>query len=153
MSYSISRVNWQQAAPLLKDIRERVFVCERRIPKKVEFDRQDANAFHMLVCDDFTQEPVATGRLLPSGELGRIAVVMDHRKKKIDKLVIKGLISIAKEIDIDEVFINSPLDSISYFSKRHFYSVGTVFMEAGRPKQRMACLVNEVTYNKFYLGH
>ena len=77
MSYSVSQVAWQQAQPLLKNIREKVFICEKRIPKRIEFDRIDNTAFHILVCDDTSQQPIATGRISSSGEISRIAVLME----------------------------------------------------------------------------
>jgi len=157
MSYSISRVQWQQAAPLLKDVRERVFVCERRIPKKIEFDLNDKSAFHMLVCDDNSQEPIATGRISSSGQISRIAVVMEYRNAGIDKVIMQGLFRIAEELAIDVVSISSPLEEVSYFSAHHFYTVGAVFMEAGLPKQRMACAINTARADpeqaKYYLSH
>lgn len=153
MSYSVSRVNWKQADFLLKDVRERVFICEHRIPRTIEFDRKDRKAFHVLVCDDMTQEPIATGRILPSGEIGRIAVVMSYRKRKLDKVVIESLLKIAKELALEEVFIYSPLDAVDYFRKNLFYPVGSVFMEAGLPKQQMACRVDTIAHEKIYLSH
>ncbi len=153
MSFSISRVEWDLAAPLLKKVRERVFICERRIPKKIEFDRKDKNAFHMLVCDDSTQEPVATGRILASGEISRIAVIMKYRKNSIDKVVLEGLISIANDLDLNEVFIYSPLESVSYFKQQNFSVNGAVFMEAGIPRQRMVCPLKELNMAKYYLVH
>ena len=107
MSYSVSRVKWEQAAPLLKNIREKVFVCEWRIPKHLEFDKNDRSAFHMLICDDITQEPIATGRILATGEISRIAVVMSFRRFDMEKVVLQGLFKIAKELNLDEVFIHS----------------------------------------------
>ncbi|MCJ8321245.1 MAG: GNAT family N-acetyltransferase [Colwellia sp.] len=157
MSYSVSRVKWEQAAPLLKNIREKVFVCEWRIPKHLEFDKNDRSAFHMLICDDITQEPIATGRILATGEISRIAVVMSFRRFDMDKVVLQGLFKIAKELNLDEVFIHSPLDTVDYFAKHHFFTVGSVFMEAGMPKQRMACGINQAIDNsalsKYYLIH
>lgn len=157
MSYSISQVKWQQAAPLLRNIREKVFVCERRIPKKIEFDQGDRTAFHMLVCDDTNQEPIATGRISPQGEISRIAVVMGHRSEKLDRFIMRGLFRIAEELSLQEVYISSPLDKVSYFTGHEFYPVGAVYMEAGRPKQRMACsIVNAVEHAnsaKYYLNH
>ncbi|MFD2166806.1 GNAT family N-acetyltransferase [Thalassotalea euphylliae] len=153
MHYSVSRVSWQHAAPLLKTVRERVFICEHRIPKRIEFDRKDRQAIHMLVCDDESQEPVATGRILPSGEIGRIAVIREYRKKQLDNIVIKGLIKIAKDLELSEIFIYSPLEAVDYFSRNNFYPVGSVFMEAGLPKQRMACPIEQVTPKKCYLSH
>lgn len=153
MHYSVSRVPWEHAAPLLKTVRERVFICEHRIPKKIEFDRKDRKAIHMLVCCDASQEPVATGRILPSGEIGRIAVVKEHRKQQLDLLVLKGLIKAAKEIGLDEVYIHSPLEDVNYFASNNFFIVGSVFMEAGLPKQQMACSIDDVKAKKCYLSH
>ncbi|MDX2370491.1 MAG: GNAT family N-acetyltransferase [Colwellia sp.] len=157
MSYSVSRVQWKQAAPLLKDIREKVFICERRIPKNIEFDRNDSSAFHMLVCDDNSQKPIATGRISSTGEISRIAVVMEFRRASIDKVILQGLFRIAEELSLNEVYIDSPLEKVSYFTQHHFYPVGAVFMEAGMPKQRMACAIKtalaDVEQAKYYLNH
>ena len=130
MSYSISQVKWQQAAPLLKNIREKVFVCERRIPKKIEFDQDDRTAYHMLVCDD---NKIATGRISPQGEISRIAVVMGYRSKKVDKFIMQGLFKIARKLTLKEVFISSPLDKVDYFTHHDFYPIGSVYMEAEMP--------------------
>jgi len=147
MSYSISQVKWQQAAPLLKNIREKVFVCERRIPKRIEFDQGDRTAFHMLVCDDTNQEPIATGRITPQGEISRIAVIMGYRSEKIDKFIMQGLFQIARKLTLQEVFISSPLEKVDYFTKHGFYPIGSVYMEAGMPKQRMACDIIQAVEN------
>lgn len=157
MSYSISQVKWQQAAPLLKNIREKVFICERRIPRKVEFDKGDRTAYHMLVCDDDNQEPIATGRISPQGEISRIAVVMGHRSKKVDKFIMQGLFSIANKLSLKEVFISSPLEKVDYFTGHDFQPVGSVYMIAGMPKQRMVCDISKAAasahHTKYYLNH
>jgi predicted GNAT family N-acyltransferase len=153
MSISISRVNWEHAAPLLKTVREKVFICEWRIPKTIEFDQYDKNAIHMLVCCDQSQEPIATGRILPSGEISRIAVLSDFRKKQIDKVILKGLIRIAKDLELQQIYISSPLDSVEYFKRRHFEPAGSVFMVAGRPRQKMSCPINSISTAKYYLSH
>ena len=155
MTYSISRVPWQQAAPLLKDIREKVFVCEMRIPKRIEFDINDRTAFHILVCDDKSQKPIATGRISATGQISRIAVVREYRQAAIDKIVMQGLFRIAEELALPEVFIFSPLERVDHFREHHFYPVGAVFMEAGLPKQCMACSIttarDDVNQTKYYL--
>jgi predicted GNAT family N-acyltransferase len=145
MSFSVSRVKWEQAVTLLKDVREKVFIYEWRIPRKIEFDRKDPYAFHVLVCDDITQEPVATGRISSTGEISRIAVLMAFRKRNIDRDVMKCLLAIARDLKLDEVFIYSPLDDVEYFRKFNFITAGAVFMEAGMPRQRMACSVDHIS--------
>ena len=157
MTYSVSRVPWQQAEFLLKDVREKVFICERRIPKKIEFDRIDNSAFHMLVCDDTSQRPIATGRISASGEISRIAVLMEFRQASIDKVVMQGLFRIAEDLALNEVYIYSPLESVSYFTEHGFSPLGGVFMEAGMPKQRMVCPIQNAqacaNKAKYYLSH
>jgi predicted GNAT family N-acyltransferase len=153
MSYTVSRVRWEQAAPLLKNVREQVFVYEWRIPKTIEFDKKDRFAYHVLACDDKTQEPIGTGRILSSGEISRIAVLKFHRKDQVDKIILKALFKIAREMNLKEIFIYSPLEAIEYFRKFNFNSTGAVFMEAGMPRQKMTCLLNEVSIAKYYLSH
>ena len=153
MSYTVSRVQWEQAAPLLKNVREQVFVYEWRIPKKIEFDRKDYFANHVLACHDKTQEPIGTGRILSSGEISRIAVLKDCRKDQVDKIILEKLFTIAKEMELKEIFIYSPLGSIDYFRKFNFNTAGAVFMEAGLPKQKMTCPLDNASFAKYYLSH
>ncbi len=153
MSYSISRVQWQLAAPLLKNVREKVFVCEWRIPKKIEFDLADQKAIHMLICDDDSQEPIATGRILPTGEISRVAVLKNYRDKKLDMVIFQGLIRIAKDLALSEVYIYVPLSKVEYFSQHNFHTDGSVYMEAGIPRQRMTCPIANIAKAKFYLSH
>lgn len=153
MSISVSRVQWEQAAQLLKAVREKVFVCEWRIPKSIEFDKDDIHAFHMLVCDDNTQEPIATGRISPNGEISRIAVLPKHRQLGLDKIVLLGLIKIAGELNLQEVYVSIPLISVDSFRSQGFSTIGAVYMEAGIPRQRMACQLENVSMAKYYLSH
>ena len=153
MSYTVSRVQWEQAAPLLKNVREKVFVYEWRIPKNIEFDRKDHFANHVLACHDKTQEPIGTGRILSSGEISRIAVIRSCRKDHVDRVILQKLFTIAHEMKLKEVFIYCPLEATDYFRKFNFDTTGTVFMEAGMPRQKMTCPINEISVAKYYLSH
>lgn len=153
MSYTVSRVEWGQAAPLLKDVREQVFICERRIPKHIEFDKKDRYAHHILACNDKDKTPVGTGRILTSGEIGRIAVLKSYRKDKVDKIILQQLFSIAKELNLKSIFIYSPLHATNYFQQLNFTISGNVFMEAGIPRQKMSCAIDNASLAKLYLSH
>lgn len=151
--YQVNIVKWQQAKRQLKTVREKVFVFERRIPYNIEFDSLDRKAYHVLVIDDDNQEPIATGRITDKGELSRICVVISKRKTPAGKEVIETLLQIARNKNLKEVYINSSLQAVGYFRKHNFQPVGGVFMEAGMPRQRMACSLNEVDFKRFYLSH
>jgi N-acetylglutamate synthase-like GNAT family acetyltransferase len=79
---------------------------------------------------------------------------MSFRKRNIDRDVVKGLLAIAKDLKLDEVFIYSPLDDVEYFRKFNFISAGAVFMEAGMPRQRMTCAVENIKKStRFAFNH
>ncbi|WP_371185213.1 GNAT family N-acetyltransferase [Thalassotalea maritima] len=153
MSYQIKVVNWEDAEQQLKTVREKVFVYERRIPRHVEFDRRDRRAFHVLVIDKKSQEPIATGRITKQGEISRVCVVISQRKSPVGQEVIATLLDIARKNNLKEVFINSSLDAVDYFAKHNFQPVGGVFMEAGLPRQRMMCDLADANIKRFYLSH
>ena len=153
MSYQINVVNWQQAKNQLTAVREKVFVYECRIPRRVEFDRHDRKAYHVLVTDQQSKEPIATGRITSQGEISRICVVISKRKSPVGKEVIDTLLNIARKNNLKEVYINSSLDAVDYFAKHNFRSIGAVFMEAGLPRQRMVCSLSDVDFKRFYLSH
>ncbi|OUS25496.1 hypothetical protein A9Q98_12205 [Thalassotalea sp. 42_200_T64] len=153
MSYQVNVVDWKQAKQQLKSVREKVFVCERRIPYDVEFDSHDRQAHHVLVIDEDTHEPIATGRITNQGEISRICVVISKRKSPVGKEVIDTLVNIARLNHLKAVYINSSLDAVGYFAKHNFNPVGAVFMEAGMPRQRMACPIRQINFKRFYLSH
>lgn len=153
MSYTSCRVDWSVAEQLLRDVREKVFVCEWRIPQKVEFDRKDRQAYHILVCDDISQEPIATGRILPSGEISRIAVLMGHREQQVTELILKELKQIASELELKEVFISCPLHHVEHFTQLQFIPNGAVFMEAGIAMQQISCQLANLPQADYCLSH
>lgn len=161
MNITVSRVAWEQASSLLKNIREQVFICEWRIPQKIEFDMHDSEAVHMIACDDETQEPIATGRLLLSdgvnGEISRIAVLKPYRKYKVDKQILASLLNAAQELGLEQISINSPLTKVAHYQANHFSVVGNVYMEAGIARQKLVCPLNQFNKNchciKGYLSH
>ncbi len=144
MAYSVNQVRWEQAAPILRNIREKVCICEWRTPKHIEFDHLDTQAYHILICNEPKHLPIATGRMLPSGEISRIAVLTGFRQQNIDKAILQGLCNIAKNLDLIDVFMLKRLDSADQFIDENFCRVGHVFMEAGIAKQRMVCSIEQV---------
>jgi predicted GNAT family N-acyltransferase len=142
--FKIETVSWHNESDLLKKIRYQVFCCEWRIPLAVEFDEFDNNATHLLVRDN-SDMPVATGRLLPSGEIGRIAVVIPARGKGIAKAVLNQLLDNARKQQIGTVYVNSALEGVEAFKRQGFTPINPVFMEAGIPRQRMMCKLDLLT--------
>ncbi|RCU52414.1 MULTISPECIES: GNAT family N-acetyltransferase [Corallincola] len=142
--YEVRQVHWLAAKDALFQVRHRVFCCEWRIPESIEFDDLDINAFHILAVDE-AQNPIASGRLLPNGHIGRIAVIIPARGKGVAKAVVNALLDIARKEQMDAVFINSALEATDNFKRQGFKAIAPVFMEAGIPRQRMKCKLGKIT--------
>ena len=89
------------------DIRSKVFVDEQGIPRKMEVDGHDENAWHVLVRSNGLA--VATGRLLMddggAGNLSRIAVLPPFRSMGLGKMVIGELEKLAEEQGAAQLYI------------------------------------------------
>lgn len=144
MNYKVDKVNWRGKAKEIKDIkelREKVFICEHRIPEHDEFDNHDSRSEHVLVRNE-DNRPIATGRICEDGKISRIAVLMKYRHTNAAEQVIKQLVAIARAKGLANVSIDAELDRVSEFKKQGFKPTGAVYMEGGNPKQTMTCSVS-----------
>ena len=152
MTFTVKNVDWGKEKHRLSRLREKVFVCEWRIPKECEFDQQDTQSFHVLIVDENNAE-VATGRLTPGGEIGRIAVVPKFRGKEVYRALFNALLEIAKQHGLDDVSVQCELEGVEYYQQQGFRPVGTVYMDAGIPRQKMACTISDFTLPRVELTH
>lgn len=141
MAFHIENVDWTKDKARLTQLREHVFVLEWRLPREAEFDEYDPDAFHILISTD-ENEPVATGRLTRDGEIGRIAVRRNYRNLQMYRKLFRALVQLAKTHAVATVKVSCDLDGVDYHKNLGFTPAGPVFMEAGIPRQRMACPVN-----------
>lgn len=151
-AFTIEQVNWRCSKRRLKRLRERVFVCEWRIPSQSEFDEQDHISDHVLVVDTDGTD-IATGRITPDGEIGRIAVVSHLRGKEIYDALYNALLGIARSKHLDDVFVQCELNGVDHFQEQGFQTVGGVYMDSGIPRQKMSCPVGDFSWSRVELTH
>ena len=128
-SLSIDLVPWSRGAPSLSTIRRRVFIEEQGVPEELEWDGLDETAQHVLVTID--TQPVAVGRLLATGQIGRMAVSAQFRKQGIGSLVLARLLETAQAQGLTEVFLYAQLSAQAFYARHGFVSEGEVFEDAG----------------------
>lgn len=128
-------VNWTEAQEPLSSIRRKVFIEEQSVPEALEWDGEDAHALHVLVTDK--NQPVACGRLLPNGHIGRMAVDEEHRRKGVGRLVLKTLLMEAEKLKRGRVFLNAQTRAAGFYAKYGFNQVGGEFPDANIPHVRM----------------
>ncbi|ATE59906.1 GNAT family N-acetyltransferase [Thauera sinica] len=129
-SYRIELMDWREAAPLAMPLRERVFVAEQGVPPELEMDEFDAVCRH-AVARTAAGEAIATGRLLPDGHIGRMAVDAAWRKRGVGGDVLEALVAEAAALGMGEVVLNAQVHALAFYERHGFAAEGEVFMEAG----------------------
>jgi hypothetical protein len=74
-SFVVRRADWDRDREDLRRVREAVFVREQQVPLELEWDGLDEACVHVLALDGGGL-PIGTGRLLPDGHIGRMAVLL-----------------------------------------------------------------------------
>lgn len=131
----IELMDWEQARAHASPIRFTVFVEEQAVPREIELDEHDAVSVHAVVYEDGT--PVATGRLLPDGHIGRMAVLKEWRGRGIGGLMLQRLIARAKERGDREVALSAQVHAVRFYRAHGFMEEGSEYLEAGIKHQAM----------------
>mgnify|MGYP001256497710 FL=1 len=133
-NYRIDLMDWRDAAPLAMPLRERVFVGEQGVPPELEMDEFDAVCRHAVartfdVAGDGAV--IATGRLLPDGHIGRMAVDAGWRNRGVGGAVLEALVAEATVRGMPEVVLNAQVHALAFYERHGFDAEGAIFMEAG----------------------
>lgn len=126
----IELMDWCEAAPLATPLRHRVFVVEQGVPPDLEMDALDPSCRHAVV-RNAAGDVIATGRLLPDGHIGRMAVAAAWRKRGVGGVVLEALVAEAAARGMREVALNAQVHAEPFYRRHGFAAEGEVFMEAG----------------------
>jgi len=140
----VTEVDWREAAGLLRAIREQVFVREQSVPVELEWDGLDPACRHVLA-QTGNGEAIATGRLLPDGRLGRMAVLAPWRRTGVGTAVLAALIALARERGDRAVELHAQAYVVDFYRRAGFEVVGPQFMEAGIPHLPMRLFLRPET--------
>ncbi len=133
---TVKIADWVRDQALLRSIREVVFVAEQNVPVDLEWDGLDADCTHVIAYADNGQA-VATGRLLPDGHIGRIAVLKPWRHQGIGSRVLESLIAIAQGRGITACALNAQTHAQAFYERHGFVAEGAEFDDAGIPHRHM----------------
>lgn len=122
-SYKIRQTTWQQEKNALRAVRKSVFIQEQGVPQAMEWDQADEEAIHLLV-EDANGRPIGTGRLLKTGQIGRMAVIVAWRGDGIGSALLTQLLEIAKTSGISAPFLNAQAQAIAFYRRAGFHTVG-----------------------------
>lgn len=128
-------MSWEEARSDASPVRFTVFVEEQGVPPEIELDDQDRVSVHAVVFEGTT--PIATGRLLPDGHIGRMAVLKDWRNRGIGGLMLQKLIERAKARGDREVALSAQVHAVAFYRAHGFVEEGSEYLEAGIRHQAM----------------
>jgi predicted GNAT family N-acyltransferase len=134
--YRVREADWQRDQEALRAIRESVFVREQGVPLELEWDGLDSDCLHLLA-ETGDGAAVGTGRLLPDGHIGRMAVLPEWRRRGIGRSLLRGLIDAARQRGVARVILNAQTYAIAFYEKAGFEAVGAEFLDAGILHRRM----------------
>ena len=134
--FTVSLVCWHDGEPLLKAIREAVFIREQGIPAELEWDGLDEGCRHALALSH-QGDAIGCGRMLASGHIGRIAVLPQWRKKKVGTAIMEALLDYARAHDYKQVDVDAQTYALPFYHSFDFVERGKVFMDAGLPHIKM----------------
>lgn len=134
---SIRILPWQSARAEAQRVRETVFVVEQGVPPEIELDEWDERCDHALAYDP-DGRVVGTGRLLPDGHLGRMAVLREARGQGVGSCLLAALMARARARGMGRVILNAQIHAVSFYARFGFAVEGATFIEAGIPHVTMA---------------
>ncbi len=132
----VRAASWRDDLAALQALRREVFIVEQHVPESLEWDEADAQSIHVLALD-ITGQPIGTGRLLPDGHIGRMAVLQPWRRHGVGSAILQFLIARARDAGREAVHLNAQTHALGFYARHGFIAHGAEFMDAGIPHRQM----------------
>ena len=142
--FTVRPASWTADAGTLCAIRMKVFVEEQHVPLELEWDGEDERCEHALVFV-LDHTPVGTGRFLPDGRIGRLAVLQDWRRQGAGSALLEYFLQLAREKGFATVTLHAQVRATNFYARHGFEARGDEFMDAGIPHVEMSLAFSEKT--------
>jgi predicted GNAT family N-acyltransferase len=134
--FTVSLVSWHDGEPLLRAIRETVFVREQGVPEELEWDEFDEHCRHALALS-LNGDAIGCGRIYTNGHIGRISVLPQWREKKVGTAMMEALLNEARSRGYKQVDVDAQTHAAPFYLGFGFAIHGKEFMDAGLPHIKM----------------
>jgi predicted GNAT family N-acyltransferase len=131
----ITRLATDADMPSVFALRHEVFVLGQDVPEDLERDELDAVSDHAVaVLEDAV---VGTGRLLPDGTIGRMAVRDSARGQGVGAAVLSLLEQRARDRGLPAVELHAQVHATGFYDRAGYVPLSEVYLEAGIEHQSM----------------
>jgi predicted GNAT family N-acyltransferase len=134
--FTVSLIGWHDGEPLLRSVREAVFILEQKVPSDLEWDGLDETCRHALALSH-KGDAIGCGRMLANGHIGRIAVLPQWRKQKVGTAIMEALLDYARAHDYKQVDVDAQTYALPFYHSFGFVEQGKEFLDAGLPHIKM----------------
>ena len=117
-------------------VRRAVFVDEQKVPAEMELDEFDPPSLHALAFDG-EGRVLGTGRLLPDGHIGRMAVLRQARGTGVGSALLQALMQAARARGDREVVLSAQTHAVPFYERFGFVAEGEQYDDAGIPHRMM----------------
>jgi predicted GNAT family N-acyltransferase len=134
-NFSVRQADWNVDREILRELRAEVFIREQSVPVDLEWDEFDERSRHVVAIADGV--PIGTGRLLPDGHIGRMAVLRQWRGQGVGSALLATLIETARKFGMSRVKLNAQIQALPFYLRHGFQADGEEFLDAGIAHRRM----------------
>jgi predicted GNAT family N-acyltransferase len=134
----VELLEWNAARPLAAPIRHAVFVDEQKVPEESELDEHDARGGHARARDDGGRA-LGTGRLLPDGHIGRMAVLRGARGCGVGSALLTALMGEARRRGHAHAALSAQTHAIPFYRRHGYVVVSGEYLDCGIPHVDMTC--------------
>lgn len=124
----IREADWRTEREVLLRLRHTVFTLEQDVAPEEDEDGRDPESLHAVAL--LSDQPVATGRVLPEGRIGRLCVLAGHRNHGVGTALFSFLFERAKSLGGPRVTLHAQLHAVHLYERFGFRVTGDVFLDA-----------------------
>ena len=131
----VELLDWEKAEPAAAPLRFAIFVKAKQTDG-IELDERDKECVHALAYDD-AGKPIGTARMLPDGQISRMAVSEEWRRRGVGAALLEALVAEAQRRGYKEVSLLAPLQAAEFYRSQGFVADGKVRQVGGVLQQAM----------------
>lgn len=130
-TFTIQQATWQSPQqPLLKALREQIFIIEQSVPEYIEWDEYDETAIHLLALDVAGTAIGCARILLARGRVGRMGVLSTWRGQGVGNALLMEAIAICKAQGLKQLQLSSQTHAIKFYEKAGFVVTSDAYIDA-----------------------
>ena len=128
----VELANWDAMRSWAAPIRFAVFVEEQKVPADMEIDDWDPQCVH-AVAFDAQSNALGTGRLLPDGLIGRMAVTAGARGSGVGSALLTRLMDEARRRGHRAAVLSAQTHAVPFYARHGYEVVSGEYLDCGIP--------------------